>query len=131
MKKMGKNNISLSQSGMRSMETPNTTLFKQENGLFDPTICAFKWKSWKYNGGHINTHMCAHGQHQKNNANGKFMKTLYPYTIRRIHTPFSHSSSRSLRPALAQYICVYDGHLLLCHKNEMTITIRMDETEKR
>lgn len=54
-----KNNISLSQSGMQSIGTPNTTQFKQENGLFDPTICAF-------NGNHgiqkrlVSIHTCVH-----------------------------------------------------------------------
>lgn len=60
VKKIGKNNISLSKSGMQSIETPNTTLFKQENGLFHPTICALNENHGQQKD-RINTHMCEHG----------------------------------------------------------------------
>lgn len=88
-------------------------------------IMEIQWGPYQY------THVCTRTASEEQCEWQIHENSLSIHDSSHTHTILPLSSSRSLRPALAQYICVYDGHLLLCHKNEMTITIRMDETEKR
>lgn len=96
-------NISLSQSGMQSIETPNTTLFKQENGLFDRTICALNGNDGAQKDRIEYTHVCTWS-----NARRRTMRVV-------AHGPYrAPSSGRNTLSVVSSVV-----HRLLCHKNQL------------
>lgn len=129
-------NISLSQSGMQSIETPNTTLFKRKNGLFRSDNLCFKWKSWNTKEPHhintYNTHTrrrypqrpASHTKRTMRMANS--WKTLYRAPSKQWRSARDKAKLHRAKPSQAMPVICCSVR----HKIGM-MSIPMDENEKR